>query len=123
MQAILHARNQFPPEVIRHATWLYLRFTFSYRDVEEPLAERSLDVSYETVRHWVLKFGPAFTRNLRRLRPALGSELKLADLPPSGRGWIHRLGRSETDVDPRADFPSSAVHLGASICGCSRLDA
>jgi transposase-like protein len=43
----------------QHAIWLYLRFTLSYRDVEELLAERGLDVSYETVRRWVLKFGPA----------------------------------------------------------------
>jgi transposase-like protein len=37
--------------------WLYLRFTLSYRDVEDLLAERGLDISYETVRSWVLKFG------------------------------------------------------------------
>jgi transposase-like protein len=40
----------------------------SYRDVEELLAESGLEVSYETVRRWVTKFGPAFARNLRRLR-------------------------------------------------------
>ncbi|QRM35795.1 IS6 family transposase [Microvirga sp. VF16] len=61
-------RLQFPPEIIRHAVWLYLRFTLSYRDVEELLAERGLDLSYETVRRWVLKFGPAFACNLRRRR-------------------------------------------------------
>ena len=49
--------------------WLYLRFTLSYRDVEELLAERGLDVSYETVRSWVLKFGPIIARRLRRGRP------------------------------------------------------
>jgi transposase-like protein len=69
MQPISYARHQFPPEVIRHAIWLYLRFTLSYRDVEELLAERGLDLSYETVRRWVLKFGPAYACNLRRLRP------------------------------------------------------
>jgi putative transposase len=69
MQPISYARHQFPPEIIRHATWLYLRFTLSYRDVEELLAERGLEVSYETIRRWVIKFGPAITRNLRRLRP------------------------------------------------------
>jgi putative transposase len=69
MQPISYARHQFPPEVIRHAIWLYLRFALSYRDVEELLAERGLDVSYETVRRWVLKFGPAVARNLRQLRP------------------------------------------------------
>ena len=45
-------------------------FTLSYRDVEDLLAERGLDVSYETVRRWVLKFGPLFARELRRQTPA-----------------------------------------------------
>jgi putative transposase len=69
MQPISYARHQFPPEVIRHAIWLYLRFTLSYRDAEELLAERGLDVSYETTRRWMIKFGPAIARNLRHLRP------------------------------------------------------
>ncbi|WP_037461238.1 IS6 family transposase [Skermanella stibiiresistens] len=68
MQPISYARHQFPPAVIQHAVWLYLRFTLSYRDVEDLLAERGLDVSYETVRRWVLKFGPAIARYLRQLR-------------------------------------------------------
>ena len=59
----LICRHQFPPVIIRHAVWLYLRFTLSYRDVEDLLAERGLDVSYETVRRWVLKFGPVFAEN------------------------------------------------------------
>jgi transposase-like protein len=63
------ARHQFPPAIIRHAVWLYVRFTLSYRDVEDLLAERGPDVSYETVRRWVLKFGPLFARELRRRRP------------------------------------------------------
>jgi transposase-like protein len=46
---ISFARHQFPPNIIRHAVWLYLRFTLSFRDVEDSLAERGLDVSYETV--------------------------------------------------------------------------
>ena len=69
MQPISYARHRFPPVVIRHAVWLYLRFTLSYRDVEDLLAERGLEVSNETIRRWVLKFGPAIARNLRRGRP------------------------------------------------------
>ena len=69
MPPISYARHQFPPEVIRQAVWLYLRFTLSYRDVEDLLAERGLAVSYETVRRWVLKFGPAIARRLRQRRP------------------------------------------------------
>jgi transposase-like protein len=52
MQTISYARHRFPHEIIQHAIWLYLRFTLSYRDVEELLAERGPDVSYETIRRW-----------------------------------------------------------------------
>ncbi len=61
-------RHRFPPTVIRHAVWLYFRFTLSLRDVEELLAERGVEVSYETIRCWTLKFGPAIAANLRRGR-------------------------------------------------------
>ena len=69
MPPLSYARHHFPPAIIQHAIWLYLRFTLSYRDVEELLAERGVDVSYETIRRWVLTFGPAIAGNLRRLRP------------------------------------------------------
>src|SRR5271155_3920675 len=59
MAPLSYRRHRFPPEITQHAIWLYLRFTPSYRDVEELLAERGLDISYETVRRWVLKFGRA----------------------------------------------------------------
>ena len=68
MTTISFTRHQFPPDIIRHAVWLYLRFTLSFRDVEDLLAERGLELSYETVRRWVLKFGPLFARELRRRR-------------------------------------------------------
>jgi putative transposase len=69
MAPISYRRHRFPPVVIQHAVWLYLRFTLSYRDVEELLAERGLDISNESVRSWVLKFGPAIARGLRACRP------------------------------------------------------
>src|SRR5918911_2061681 len=59
---------RFPWPVIQHAVWLYARFTLSLRDVEELLAERGIVVSYETVRVWVARFGPAIARGLRACR-------------------------------------------------------
>jgi transposase-like protein len=50
---ISFARHQFPPAIMRHAVWVYVRFTLSCRDVEDLRAERGLDVSCETVRRWV----------------------------------------------------------------------
>jgi len=48
---------RFPPEIIRHAVWLYFRFSLSLCDVEELIAQRGIVVTYETVRQWCLKFG------------------------------------------------------------------
>lgn len=59
MQSISLKRRRFPSEVIGRAIWLYAGFTLSFRDVEEMLAERGVDVSYETVRRWFMKFGTA----------------------------------------------------------------
>ena len=58
MKALSYRGYRFPPVIIQHAVWLYLRYTLSFRDVEDLLAERGITVSYETVRRWVVHFGP-----------------------------------------------------------------
>jgi len=58
-----------PPPIIQHAAWLYLRFTLSFRGVEDLLAERGIAVSYESIRRWVAHFGPIYGRRLRAMRP------------------------------------------------------
>jgi transposase-like protein len=77
---ISYRRHRFPPVVIQHTVWLYLRFTLSYRDIEDLLAERGLDISYETVRSWVLKFGPVIARRLRRCRPRPSDQWHLDEM-------------------------------------------
>ena len=69
MQKLSYVRCRFPPAIIQHAVWLYFRFPLSYRDVEDLLAERGIDVSCETVRRWALKFGRAYAQKLTRARP------------------------------------------------------
>lgn len=59
-------RHRFPPQFVARAVWLYLRFNLSLREVKEMLLERGIDISYETVRRWIAKFGPQIARNLRR---------------------------------------------------------
>src|ERR1700682_4962518 len=107
---ISFARHQVRPEIIRHAVWLYVRFTLSYRDVEDLLAERGLDVSYETVRRWVLKFGPLFARELRRRRPRPTARWHLDEMAVTiagGKFWLWRAvdeiaARSAHFASPRA---------------------
>ena len=66
MNRISYRRHRFHPDIIRQAVWLYFRFTMSYRDVEDLLAERGIDVTHETVRRWVLKVGRAYAHRIRR---------------------------------------------------------
>ncbi len=69
MTKISYGGYRFAPEIIQQAIWLYLRFTLSFRDVEDWLAERGIVVSYETVRQWVNHFGPMIAADLGRRRP------------------------------------------------------
>src|SRR5436305_6581289 len=69
MTKIRYSGYRFPPVIIHQAIWLYLRFTLSFRDVEDLLAERGIVISYETVRRWVNHFGPIIAAELRERRP------------------------------------------------------
>jgi len=69
MTKLSYSGYRFPPEIIQQAIWLYLRFTLSFRDVEDLLAERGIMISYETVRRCVNHFGPMIAADLRKRRP------------------------------------------------------
>ncbi len=69
MTKISYSGYRFSPEIIQQAIWLYVRFTLSFRDVEDLLAERGIVVSYETVCRWVNHFGPKIAADLRKRRP------------------------------------------------------
>ena len=81
-----YKRHRFPPAVIAHAVWLYLRFSLSLRAVEEMLLERGVEVSYETLRRWVAKFGPVIARGLRRRQAGPGRVWHLDEVQVSIRG-------------------------------------
>jgi len=101
MQKISYHRHQFPSEIIQHAVWLYFRFPLSYRDVEDLLAERGIEVSYETVRRWALKFGRAYARKLRRTRPRPNGRWHLDEVFVSINGkrmYLWRAVDSEGEV-------------------------
>jgi transposase-like protein len=104
MTPISFKRHRFPPTVIQHAVWLYARFTLSFRDVEELLTERGIDVSNETVRRWFLKFGLLIAGNLRRSRPRPSASWHLDEMVIKIRGRIHWLWRAVDDEGEVLDF-------------------
>ncbi len=64
MQTSIYTRHRFDPDVIKGAVWMYFRFHLSFRDVEELMIERGVNVSYETFRRWVEKFGSTFAKRI-----------------------------------------------------------
>jgi putative transposase len=85
---------RFPPEIISHAVWLYFRFSLSFRDVEELLAQRGIGVTYETVRHWCLRFGQTYANELRRRHPCRGDTWHLDEVFLTICGKRHSLWRA-----------------------------
>ncbi len=85
---------RFPPEIISHSVWLYHRFSLSFRDVEDLLAERGIVVTYETIRQWCRKFGPEYARRLKRRQGRLGDVWHLDEVFVTIRGERHYLWRA-----------------------------
>tara|TARA_B100001964_G_C13882043_1_gene443380 strand:- start:97 stop:456 length:360 start_codon:yes stop_codon:yes gene_type:complete len=101
MQKISYRRHRFPPHIIQHFVLLYARFTLSYRNIEDLLAERGLDISYETVRRWILKFGPAVASNLRQSRPIPSDHWhldKMVIVISDKKYWLWRAVDNEGEV-------------------------
>ncbi len=92
---------RFPPEIISHAVWLYYRFSLSFRDVEDLMAQRGVVVSYETIRQWCEKFGPDYAANLKRRRGRLGDTWYLDEVFVTIRGQRQYLWRA---VDQDGDL-------------------
>jgi len=80
MGSLSFKRHRFPAEIIRHAVLLYFRFTLSFRDVEELLAQRGVDVTYEAIWRWTIKFGPQIAKNLRSKRLSVSPRWHLDEM-------------------------------------------
>jgi putative transposase len=103
-----HYRHRFPVAIISRAVWLYHVFGLSLRDVELPLTERRIIVSYETVRCWCKKFGQSFAKRLRRRRPRPGDKEYLDEVFIRIQGVQHYLWRA---VDQRGVVLDMLVQL------------
>ncbi len=85
---------RFPPEIISHCVWLYFRFSLSFRDIEELMAERGIILTYETIRQWCLKFGQTYANELRHRRPRCGDKWYMDEVVLTIRGKKHYLWRA-----------------------------
>ncbi|GHO63224.1 hypothetical protein KSC_021160 [Ktedonobacter sp. SOSP1-52] len=85
---------RFPPEIISHCIWLYFRFSLSYRDIEEVMAERGVVLTYETVRQWCQKFGQRYANELKRRHGKRGDKWHLDEVFLKISGKTHYLWRA-----------------------------
>ena len=89
----LYTRHCFPAEVIAHAVWLYFRFPLSLRHVEDLLAARGIEVSFQTVAEWAGKFGGEYA--IRRMsKGAFADKWHLDEMVVSIKGKKHWLWRA-----------------------------
>ena len=89
-----YKRHRFPPEIIQYAVWLYHRFSLSHRDIEDLLAGRGIDVSYESIRLWCNKFGPQYARRLKRRHQGFGDTFFIDEVFVKIRGKQQYLWRA-----------------------------
>ena len=75
-----YKNHRFPGEIISHGVWLYYRFPLSYRDVQELLFERGIDVTHEAIRQWCLKFGQDYANQ----RPVFSAKYPPVHAPGKG---------------------------------------
>ncbi|MCH8336345.1 MAG: DDE-type integrase/transposase/recombinase [Proteobacteria bacterium] len=90
----LYKRHRFPPEIIQHVVWLYHRFNLSSRDIEDLMAERGIEISYESIRLWCIKFGPKYANRLRRRHQGYGDTFFVDEVFVKIQGKQHYLWRA-----------------------------
>ena len=120
MTKINYSGYRFPPEIIQQAIWLYVRFTLSFRDVEDLLAERGIVVSYETVRRWVNHFGPKIAADLRKRRPKPHTTWHLDEVYLKIGGRLVYLWRA---VDAEGEVLDVLVQTRTQQAGGTQIDA
>jgi putative transposase len=90
----LYKRHRFPSEIIQYAVWLYYRFNVSHQDIENLLAERGIEVSYESIRLWCNKFRVHYARRLKRRHQGYGDTFYIEEVFVKIRGQQKYLWRA-----------------------------
>jgi putative transposase len=93
-KANIYKRYRFPSEIIQYAVWLYYRFNLSHRDIEDLLAERGINVTYEAIRLWCIRFGPKYTARLKRKHRGFGDTFFIDEVFIKIDGKQHYLWRA-----------------------------
>ena len=108
-----YKRHRFPPDIISYTVWLYYRFHLSYRDIEDLLAQRGINVSREAIRLWCIKFGAIYTRRLKRKHRGYGDTFYIDEVFVKINGKQHYLWRAVDQDGEIVDVYLQAKRDGA----------
>jgi putative transposase len=90
----IYKRYRFPSEILQYTVWLYYRFNLSHRDIEDLLAERGINVSYEAIRLWCNRFGPKYAARLKKKHQGYGDTFFIDEVFIKIDGKQHYLWRA-----------------------------
>ena len=100
--------RQFEPQLILMAVGWYLRFSLSYRDVEELLQERGMSADHVTVWRWVQRYAPELDRRLRSHLKATNKSWRVDETYIRVKGKWTYLYRAVDSAGASIDFLLSA---------------
>lgn len=106
---------RFPLSVIGYAVWIYHRFALNFRDVEDRLASRGIQVSYETIRDWVARLGSQTAEKIRKDRPKTADKWHLDKVVLMIKGVKHWLWRIIVAKGGVPDIPLQSRHNKATV--------
>jgi putative transposase len=94
----------FPKSIILHAVYLKLRFSLSYRDIEELLQIRGVKVDHATIQRWVFKFTPMVEQQFRRRKKSVGKRWRMDETYIKVKGVWRYLYRAVDKKGNTVDF-------------------
>ncbi len=104
MAQVTFKGSHFPKCVILQTVFWYLRYALSYRDIEELMEERGVNVDHSTMQRWVVKYTPLLETEIRKRKKAVGSSWRMDETYIKIKGIWHYLYRAVDKKNNTIDF-------------------
>jgi len=96
--------EHFPKCIVLQAVYWYLRYSLSYRDIEELMEERGVEFDHATVQRWVIKHTPLLVTEFRKKKKAAGTSWRMDETYIKVKGIWHYLYRAVDKEGKTIDF-------------------
>jgi len=104
MSQLTFKGSHFPKCVILQRVYWYLRYALSYRDIEELMEERGVEVDHSTIQRWVVKYTPLLETEIRKRKKAVGTSWRMDETYIKIKGIWHYLYRAVDKENNTIDF-------------------